>query len=72
MKRLKRTADKGGITRERRQHEEFEKPSELRREKKFQRRFKARKATLLRKLGGANTFQQHILLRKFWNKSGKK
>lgn len=68
---MKRTAEKNGVTRDRKRHESFVKPSEVRREKKFQRRFKARKATVLRKLGGANTFQAHLLLREFWNRSGK-
>jgi ribosomal protein S21 len=71
MKRLKRTADKGGITRASRRQESFVKQSEVRREQKFRRRFKARKATLLRKLGGANSFQAHQLLREFWNRGGK-
>ena len=66
-----RTADKNGVTRDRKRHESFVKDSEVRREQKYQRRFKARKATLLRKLGGANTFQAHLLVREFWSRSGK-
>jgi ribosomal protein S21 len=51
----------------------FFKPTEERRAKKFQKRFKARKATLLAKLAGeqASDLSSSELKRAFWKRTGK-
>lgn len=47
LKRLKKLAEKNGITRDLKRHEFFQDESEKRRTKRFRKRYRSRKATLL-------------------------
>jgi ribosomal protein S21 len=72
LRRFKRLLERSGFTRELRRQKSFLKPSQIRRAKEFNKRFKARMATLLKQINGE---QPVVSVRKahkaFWKKTGK-
>jgi ribosomal protein S21 len=73
LKRFKKLLQRHGATWELRRRRCFIKPSEIRRAKRFQKRFKTREATLLAQQAG----QQSVVsvreaARAFWAKTGKR
>jgi small subunit ribosomal protein S21 len=72
LKRFKKLLARHGATWELRRRGYFIKPSQTRRAKRFQKRFKARKATLLAKQAGDQPVSSvSESTRTFWKKTGK-
>jgi ribosomal protein S21 len=80
VERLKRSLEQNGVNREMRKRGRLIQPkgctfkaTETRRAKKFQKRFKARKATLLAKMAGeqATDWSVSELKTAFWKRTGK-
>jgi small subunit ribosomal protein S21 len=72
LRRFKKLLERSGLTRDLRRQGSFQKPTEIRRRKKFKKRFKARLATLLAQKDGkqpvASVAEAH---KAFWKKTGK-
>lgn len=72
LRRLKKSLERNGVRYEMRRREAFQKPTQKRRAKAFQKRFKARLATL-----GAQAGDQRLIIsaleanKAFWKKTGK-
>ena len=72
LKRLKNQLQREGVSWGQRRRKCFIKPTEFRRAKKFQKRFKARKATLLAKQAGEQPVESFgEAVDKFWEITGK-
>jgi small subunit ribosomal protein S21 len=72
LRRLKKLLDRQGVTREIRRRRYFADATEDRRTKRFQKRFKARKATLLAQRAGEQPVSSLAEATKaFWKRTGK-
>jgi hypothetical protein len=64
--------ERQGVTQEMRRRTYFADPTQARRAKRFQKRFKARKATLLAQLAGEQPVSPLVEAKtEFWNRAGK-
>jgi small subunit ribosomal protein S21 len=72
LRRFKKLLERSGLTRDLNRQQSFEKPTKIRRAKQFNKRFKARRATLLAQTYGeqpvASVVEAH---KRFWKKTGK-
>jgi small subunit ribosomal protein S21 len=72
LRRFKKLLERNGVTRDQRRQEDYVKPSQIRRAKRFKKKFKARRATLLEQTEGkqpvVSIAEAH---RTFWKRTGK-
>ena len=72
LRRFKKLLERSGLTRDLRRQESFQKPTEIRRRKRFKKWFKARLATLVAQTDGKQPVASMVEVHKaFWKKTGK-
>ena len=72
LRRFTKLLERQGVTWEMRRRTYFADPTQARRAKRFQKRFKARKATLLAQMAGEQPVSSLAEAKKaFWNRTGK-
>jgi len=73
LRRVKKLLEREGVTWESKRRGSFVKPTQIRRAKKFRKKFKAREATLLAKMAGEQPTAASVseLVESFWKKTGK-
>jgi small subunit ribosomal protein S21 len=72
LRRFKKLLERQGLTREMRRRKYAADPTQARRAKRFQKRFKARKATLLAQKAGEQPVSSLAeAIKKFWKRTGK-
>jgi small subunit ribosomal protein S21 len=72
LKRFKKLLERHGVIRDQRRQEAFHKPTQTRRAKKFKKRFKARKTTLLKQIAGEHPVSSLKEAKAtFWKRTGK-